>query len=140
MIASHLSHARNANPPGSDHTMDIDELIDPEVRFWGFYDGTTAVGCGALKQLADGTSEVKSVHVIADARGRGLGRQIMAFLADTARSEGSPALVLETGSALLPRYDAARGLYLALGYEHCDPIPGYATDPNSVFLRLPLDR
>jgi len=138
VIASHLSHARDANPPGSDHTMDAEELSGPGIRFWGVYDGAAAIGCCALKRLVDGTDEVKSVHVVNAARGRGLGRHIMAFLADTARAEGASALVLETGSHLLPGYDAARALYFSLGYTPCDPIPGYEADPNSVFLRLTL--
>ena len=60
----------------------------------------------------------------------------MAFLADVAKADGASALVLETGSDLLPGYDAARALYRALGYTLCDPIPGYKVDPNSIFLRL----
>jgi putative acetyltransferase len=46
--------------------------------------------------------------------------------------------VLETGSDLLPEYDAARALYEKLGYAYCAPIPGYDADPNSAFMRLEL--
>ena len=120
--------------------MGADGLSDPDIWFWAIWDGDTAVGCGALRWLQDGTAEVKSVHLTSAVRGQGLARRFMGHLAEIARREGATALVLETGSELLPAYDAARTLYLSLGYEVCDPIPGYVADPNSMFLQLPLDR
>jgi putative acetyltransferase len=81
---------------------------------------------------------VKSVYVAAAARGRGLARKIMQHLESEARSSGVTALVLETGSDLLPDYDAARALYEKLGYDYCGPFQGYTADPNSAFMRLAL--
>ncbi|MCF6233070.1 MAG: GNAT family N-acetyltransferase [Rhodobacteraceae bacterium] len=95
------------------------------------------VACGALKSLPDGTTEVKSVHVDALARGRGLARVLMVHLVGTAKSDGYSALVLETGT--MDEYSAARGLYEALGFVYCDPIFGYGPASNSAFMRLPLD-
>lgn len=119
--------------------MDADDLAQDGIRFWEMSQGDTPVGCGALKLLDDGTAEVKSVHVVHSVRGRGLAREMMTYLAKVAHGEGISALVLETGSDRLPGYAAARGLYEALGYEYCDPIPGYAPDPNSAFMRLNLE-
>ncbi len=139
IIQAHLAHSWDATPQTSNHTMDADELRGAGIRFWALYEAGMALGCGALKTLPDGTAEVKSVHVVASARGRGLARQMMDHLAQVATSEGISALVLETGAAHLSEYDAARKLYEALGYTYCGPIYGYASDPNSAFMRLPLE-
>lgn len=139
LIAAHLEHGAAATGEASNHTMGVQDLRQPGIGFWALYDGDRPVGCGALKPLPDGSAEVKSVHVARAARGRGLARCIMQHLAETARADGHVALVLETGSDRVPAYDAARALYETLGYEYCGPIPGYAPDPNSVFMRLGLD-
>ncbi|MEW2918024.1 GNAT family N-acetyltransferase [Ruegeria sp. ANG10] len=139
IIQAHLAHSWDATPQTSNHTLDVDALREPGIRFWALYEEGKPLGCGALKALPDGTSEVKSVHVVTAARGRGLARVIMTYLADLARSEGVTALVLETGAAHLTEYDAARKLYESLGYTYCGPIFGYEADPNSAFMRLGLE-
>lgn len=138
LIEANLAHGAGAAPAESDHTFGVEELRGADVRFWALFEHGQALGCGALKQLADGSAEVKSVYVSDAARGRGLARRIMQHLADEARAAGVSALVLETGSDLLPEYDAARALYEKLGYAYCPPIPGYGADPNSAFMRLEL--
>ncbi|MDU9005727.1 GNAT family N-acetyltransferase [Sedimentitalea todarodis] len=139
MIEAHLAHSRETTPPESIHALPADALRAPGIRFWALYEDDTPLGCGALKDLGNGLAEVKSVHVAEPARRRGLARQIMTFLEAEARSAGYKAMALETGSALLPGFDAARALYRSLGFTPCGPIPGYAPDPYSVFLRLGLD-
>ncbi|CAD0183980.1 putative N-acetyltransferase YsnE [Ruegeria sp. THAF57] len=139
VVQAHFAHSETAGPAESNHTMDAEGLAGPGIRFWAMYDGGQAVGCGALKALPDGTAEVKSVHVLADARGRGLARIMMTRLAEIARAEGVTALVLETGADILSEYDAARKLYESLGYSYCGPIFGYKEDPNSAFMRLALE-
>ncbi len=139
LVQAHFAHSETAGPAESNHTMDAEALAGPGIRFWALYEADMPLGCGALKTLPDGTAEVKSVHVLTAARGRGLARFIMRELADLARVEGVSALVLETGADHLPEYDAARRLYESLGYSYCGPIHGYEADPNSAFMRLPLE-
>ncbi len=139
VVEAHFAHSQTAGPAESNHTMDADALSGSGIRFWAVYDGDQPVGCGALKLLPDQTAEVKSVHILSQARGRGLARAMMDHLAEHARSEGLSALVLETGAAHLPEYDGARKLYEALGYSYCGPIYGYEDDPNSAFMRLGLE-
>lgn len=138
LIEAHLSHSQSAGPADSNHTMGIEGLDGPGMRFWALFEGEDPIGCCALKTLPDGTAEVKSVHVASRARGKGLARRMMDQLAEIARSEGVRALVLETGAAHLPGYHAARKLYEELGYAYCGPIFGYDADPNSAFMRLDL--
>ncbi len=139
VVQAHFVHSQAAGPAESNHTLQADALTGSGIRFWAILEGDQVLGCGALKPLPDGTAEVKSVHVLPQARGRGLARRMMEHLAKIARSDGISALVLETGAAHLPAYDAARKLYERLGYSYCDPIPGYGPDPNSAFMRLSLE-
>ncbi len=139
IIKAHLAHSWDATPQTSNHTMDVESLREPGIRFWALFEDDVPLGCGALKALPDGTAEVKSVHIVAAARGRGLARQMMTCLADLARADGISALVLETGADHLTEYDAARKLYEALGYSYCGPIHGYEEDFNSAFMRLALE-
>lgn len=106
---------------------------------FGVFDGDEVIGCGGLKPLGAGMAEVKSVHVSETARGRGVARVLMTHLHAHAAQIGVHTLVLETGADHLGEYDAARGLYERLGYAYCGPIPGYAPDPNSAFMRLVLE-
>ncbi len=138
LIEAHLAHSWAATPQTSCHTMTPEELAEEGLRFWVLKDGAAPLACGALKPLGDGMVEVKSVHVAEAARGRGLARQIMGHLIDTARRDGFATMALETGSADLPAYDAARALYEALGFSYRSPIPGYRRDPNSAFMELTL--
>lgn len=139
VVEAHFAHSQSAGPAESNHTMNGADLRGLGIRFWAMFDGEQPVGCGALKALPNGTAEVKSVHIISEARGRGLARVMMDHLASTARENGVLALVLETGAAHLPGYDAARKLYETLGYSYCGPIHGYSADPNSAFMRLALE-
>ncbi len=139
VIEAHFAHSEQAGPAESNHTMGSEALAGDGIRFWGLFEDDLAHGCGALKMLPDGTAEVKSVHIVERARGRGLARVMMTHLADLARKEGISALVLETGAAHLSEYTAARKLYEVLGYSYCEPIFGYEADPNSAFMRLALE-
>lgn len=143
LIEGNQSHGAAETVAQSDHTFGAAELSRKDVRFYAAYQTGTSVqesplGCGAIKTLSDGTAEVKSVFVSEAARGRGLARRVMDHLASEARNQGFHALVLETGSALCPGYDAARALYERLGYRYCAPFEGYSEDPLSVFMHLPL--
>lgn len=138
LLAAHAKHGSASAPQDSDHTLDPAGLTGADIRFYLLYQSGQALGCGALKSLSDGTSEVKSVHVAASARGLGFAGRIMQHLEAEARAAGATALVLETGSPLCPGYDAARRLYEKLGFEYCGPLPGYQEDPMSVFMRRGL--
>lgn len=138
LIEGNQRHGASATAAESDHTFGVEDLRHPQVHFFAAYDKEVALGCGAFKELSDGSAEVKSVFVAEDARGRGIARKLMDHLAEEAHRKNFSALVLETGSDLCPEYDAARALYERLGYAYCAPFEGYEADPLSAFMRLPL--
>jgi ribosomal protein S18 acetylase RimI-like enzyme len=97
------------------------------------------VACVALRPIAlpdrpaGTTAEVKRLYVQPEARGSGLGPQLMARLIAFARAAGYRELVLDT----LPTMAAARALYERLGFAptspyYRNPVPGV------VYLACPL--
>lgn len=117
-------------PPESFHGVDLRTLMRPDVAFAvARNDDGTAVGCGAIAIGAE-YGEIKRMFVRPSARGAGVGKQLLAFLEDYARTKGCTRFVLETGY-LQP---AAIALYSRSGYVRCEPFGSYVEDPNSVFM------
>ncbi|MFN7163606.1 MAG: GNAT family N-acetyltransferase [Hyphomonas sp.] len=136
LIAVHAATMLAASPPESCHFLPIDGLRQSSVSVWSMWEAGALIGCGALKDLGDGTGEIKSMHTRQVLRGRGLGRRMLEHILAEARHRGYTALWLETGSmdAFLP----ARRLYEAYGFVCCGPFGDYAEDPNSIFMTLSL--
>jgi putative acetyltransferase len=118
-------------------TLGVDELSAANVKFWTISENDLLLGCAALKSTPDCVVEIKSMHVVEQARGKGIARTLLEFLISEARADDHRELVLETGS--MDAYAAARALYERAGFAYCGPILGYSEDINSVFMRLALD-
>lgn len=133
LFEAHAALMRSMTPEASCHAMDADGLRWSGSRLYALRDAAGIVrAVGALKPLdADGV-ELKSMHVAQDARGRGLGRALLAHLLNEARAEGARHAFLETGSE--PGFAAARALYEAADFTYCVPFADYTPDPLSVFM------
>ncbi len=107
------------------------------VLLLALVDGQPA-GCGALRPLPDtdyaNACEMKRLYVRPAFRRFGLGRQMAQALIDYAVQAGYSSLLLDT----LDEMEAARGLYLSLGFEE---IPPYYFNPNpgAHYLKVDLD-
>jgi ribosomal protein S18 acetylase RimI-like enzyme len=91
------------------------------------------VGCVALKSLPGGACELKRLYVRPAGRGSGTGRALVEGSIAKARELGYTVMRLDT----LPTMDAARALYVSLGFE---PIERYNDNPieNVLFFELRL--
>ncbi|HAY06043.1 MAG TPA: GNAT family N-acetyltransferase [Hyphomonas sp.] len=136
LIAIHAHTMLAASPPESCHFLPIEGLRQPSVSVWSMWEEGSLIGCGALKDLGDGTGEIKSMHTREALRGRGLGRVMLEFILGEARRRGYTALWLETGS--MDAFIPARRLYEAYGFTYCGPFGDYVDDPNSTFMTLKL--
>ena len=136
LFARHTADMHADTPPESIHMMDAGELAIPAVRFFVMRDTGMPVGMGAFKRIDATHAEIKSMHVLAENRGRGLSKRMLDHLIAEARVDGIRRLSLETG--VQPTFIAARALYAKAGFLPCPPFEGYVEDPNSVFLTLDL--
>lgn len=136
LFQRHTADMHADTPPESIHMMDAGELAIPAVRFFVMREEGVPVGMGAFKAIDASHAEIKSMHVLAEARGRGLSRKMLDHLTAQAQAEGFTRLSLETG--VQPTFIAARALYSKAGFAECQPFEGYWDDPNSVFLTKTL--
>ncbi|WP_150237745.1 GNAT family N-acetyltransferase [Nocardiopsis quinghaiensis] len=87
----------------------------------------TAVGCGGLRDLGDGTGEVKRMYVSPGHRGSGTAPLVLAALEEWARERGWKRLLLETGDR---QPDAVR-FYTRSGYTPVPRFGAYVDSPSS---------
>lgn len=137
LIAAHADFCDRTAPPESCHRLTIDALTAPDILVWAAHDDAgMLLGVGALKLLSDADGEIKSMHTGEAARGRGVGRAMLAVIIAEAQERGLQALWLETGVHDL--FAPARHLYLSEGFAECPPFASYVADPHSVFMHRPL--
>ena len=124
--------------PEQRHGYSIEQIFQPNVRLFIARLGDNAVGCGAVA-FFDRYAEVKRMYTREAARGRGVGRALLARIEQEARNAGKPLLRLETGTL----QEAAIGLYEGCGFRACGAFGHYAELPphriaTSLFYEKPL--
>jgi putative acetyltransferase len=132
LMQRHTADMHADTPPESIHMMDAGQLAIPDVFFYVMRDSDRPVAMGAFKRIDTTHAEIKSMHVLTEARGRGLSKSMLEHLLAEAQAAGFNRLSLETG--VQPTFIAARALYAKAGFTECPPFEGYAEDPNSVFM------
>ncbi len=122
-------YAASLYPAESNHMLDIETLLRPQMNFFGVLIDGIVKGCGGFWAHEDYV-EIKRVYIDPSARGLGLSRKLMAALEDEARAMGFRFTRLETGIS----QPEALGLYRAIGYFDREPFGDYKLDPLSVFM------
>ncbi len=109
------------------------ELVPPHGAFLVARLDGRPVGCGAVRRLDARTAEIKRMWIDPAARGRGVGRRLLAALEDVARSLGCATVRLDTSAHLTE----AIALYRSAGYVE---IPAYNDNVYAAhWLEKPLD-
>jgi DNA-binding MarR family transcriptional regulator/GNAT superfamily N-acetyltransferase len=98
------------------------ELTPPAGCFLIAYLYGEPVGCGGVKHLEGGPSDIKRMWVSPAARGLGLGRRLLEELEQRVRDSGATVARLETNRVLVE----AIGLYRAAGYRE---VPAFNDEP-----------
>jgi GNAT superfamily N-acetyltransferase len=116
--------------------LDPTEVVPPTGIFLvARLDGEPA-GCGALRRLDDGVTEVKRMYVEPWARGHGVARRLLAGLEQAALRLGYAAIRLETDI----RQPEAIGLYESSGYRRISAYGEYVDSPLNVCFEKALTR
>jgi GNAT superfamily N-acetyltransferase len=98
------------------------------VFFLARDDGGTPLGCGGLRIVQDGITEIKRMYVRPESRGAGVASALLRRLEDAALDLGSPALVLETGN----EQKRAIGFYEREGFTRIANFGPYVGVPTSI--------
>ncbi|MEM6739643.1 MAG: GNAT family N-acetyltransferase [Pseudomonadota bacterium] len=137
LIERHLDLMRSITPPENVFAQDALGLIRDGARLFTVSDASQAIlGIGAYKIIEPAHAELKSMHVVAEARGRGAGGALLEQILEAARGEGAMRASLETGRAAA--FTPALELYRRAGFTPCGPFGGYVDNPFSVFLSRAL--
>ena len=103
LMAEYLDEIAGRMGPGFDRARYVDaapeELEPPAGRLLLGYQDERPVACGAVRVITAGIAEIKRMYVAPQARGRGLGRTLLAALEQAAPSSGAIA----PGSTRPPR-------------------------------------
>lgn len=136
LLAYHLEQAHANSPPGSVYALDLSGLQVPEVTVWTAWHGNDVLGAGALRDLGDGTGELKSMRTHPAHLRQGIATSMLHHIIDAARTRGYHRLSLETGSG--PAFEPALALYRNRGFTHGEAFSHYEQSPFNQFLHLPL--
>ncbi|WP_309547077.1 GNAT family N-acetyltransferase [Sphingomonas sp. SUN039] len=136
MLGYHLEQMHRNSPPGSVYAFDIDRLRSADVTFWTAWDDGMLLGCGAMKDLGDGTGEVKSMRTAPDHLRKGIAAALLDHIIGVARLRGYRRLSLETGSGVA--FDPALALYRRRGFTDGAAFGGYERSEFNQFLHLEL--
>jgi putative acetyltransferase len=137
LLELHLRGMHAASPPGSVFALDLSGLQDPRVSVWRVRADTEVIGIGALKALADGSGEIKSMRTHPDHLRRGVAALLLDHIIAEACRRGYWRLSLETGSG--PAFEPALALYRARGFTEGGAFAAYAKSDFNRFLHLELN-
>jgi putative acetyltransferase len=102
----------------------IEQLFEPNVRFFVARLDGIAVGCGGVAMFED-YAEVKRMYTRPAARARGVAKALLRRIEAEAHGAGMSVLRLETGTY---QQDAI-GLYKRMGFRPRGPFGPYAAMP-----------
>lgn len=129
LIATHKEFCVAHTPPGSGHAVTTATRDVDQIRYWLALSEGDALGCIGLQAIDRKHAEIKTLHVLAQSRGKGAGAALIQALVAFAQARNFERLSLETGKS--DGFAASRRLYAREGFEACEPFGAYANDPFS---------
>ncbi|MGE5106506.1 MAG: GNAT family N-acetyltransferase [Sphingobacteriales bacterium] len=124
-----LLDADLADRDGNDHSFYAQfNKIDTIKYVVVAYENDQPVACGAIKEYAQNTMEVKRMYTSPGSRGKGIAGKILSELEIWATELGYEKCILETGK----RQPEAIKLYKKNGYKIIPNYGQYATIENSI--------
>ena len=138
LLALHLAGMRANSPPENVFALDLSGLKVPEVTVWTAWRDERIASVGAMKMLADGNAEVKSMRTSPRFIRMGAGAAVLETIIEAATARGAFRLSLETGSG--PAFEPALALYRRRGFTNGTAFGEYQHSDFNQFLHLSLKR
>lgn len=136
LLALHLSGMRANSPAESVFALDLSGLQRPDITVWTAWIGEEIAAVAALRDLGDGSGELKSMRTHPDHLRRGVAASLLDHIIDEAKRRGMKRLSLETGSG--PSFDPALALYRRRGFVDGEAFGDYVRSDFNQFLHLAL--
>jgi putative acetyltransferase len=136
LLALHMQGMLADTPAEFAFVLDLSGLQRPEITVWTVWDGEELAGVGALKDLGDGTGELKSMRTAPAHLRRGVAAALLDHLIAEARERGYSRLSLETGTAA--SFDPAIALYRSRGFQPGAAFSDYEASAFNQFFHLDL--
>jgi putative acetyltransferase len=136
LLRLHLAGMHSNSPPGHAFALDLSGLRAPNVTVWSAWSHGRLAGIGALKELGDGTGEVKSMRTHPTFLRQGVGAALLEQIVAAARARGLSRLSLETGNG--PAFEPALALYRKRGFVDGKAFSDYVRSDFNQFLHLTL--
>jgi putative acetyltransferase len=136
LLALHLAGMRASSPPDNVYALDLSGLKAPSITVWSVWEGNEVIGIGALKELGNGSAEVKSMRTHPDHLRRGVAALLPDHMVAEAKARGLNCLSLETGSG--PAFKPALALYRKHGFVDGEAFSDYQPSAFNQFLHLQL--
>lgn len=136
LLRLHLDEMHQWSPACKVHAMPVERLRQPDVAFFSAWHGDDLAAVGAIRHIAEGRGELKSMRAAPAFRGKGAGEAILLHLMAEARTRGYHWLGLETGRPE-PFRPAAR-LYAKHGFAECAAFGDYVSDDFSLCMAREL--
>ena len=136
LLTLHLSGMQANSPAGHVFALDLSGLQVPEVTVWTAWAGEAIAGIGALKDLGDGSGEIKSMRTHPDHLRKGVGARILEQIIEEARARDLTRLSLETGSG--PSFEPALAMYRKRGFQSGGAFSDYKSSAFNQFMHLEL--
>lgn len=134
LLRLHLAGMDANSPAGHVFALDLSGLKAPNVTVWTAWSDGRIAGIAALKELGDGTAEVKSMRTHPSFLRQGVGAALLEHIISVARSRGLSRLSLETGSGAA--FQPAIALYRKRGFLEGEAFAGHVRSEFNQFLHL----
>jgi ribosomal protein S18 acetylase RimI-like enzyme len=99
------------------------------------FDSNQLAGCVALREIGDGTGEIKRLYIRPAFQGKGLGRALLEQAIAESRAAAHRAVRLDT----LPIMHRAITLYRTLGFQEIPPYSNNPPEANCFELAQPIN-
>jgi putative acetyltransferase len=136
LVALHLAGMAQNTPQGHVYALDLSGLTAPGVTVWTAWRDGEVAGMGALKELGDGTRELKSMRTDPQHLREGVAAALLGHILAEARRRGLRRVSLETGQG--EAFEPALALYRRRGFVGGEAFADYRPSAFNQFLHLAL--